>query len=109
MGYGPQEGNLLSLAFLSVLASIQQSKDCDTFHHASCGVPQKLAARLQGTVDSNVMFGSHEKVAGLGWMVRGLLRDIVPARVVGVVPVASERFPQHWVQRLLNTSTMRAP
>jgi hypothetical protein len=51
-----------------------------------------------------VVLGSHEKVAGLGWVVGSLLRNIVSARSIRVVPVAGESLSENGVQGLLDAS-----
>lgn len=51
------------------------------------------------------MFGRHEEVARLGWVVRRLLSDVVALCAVWIVPIAGEDLAQNGVQRLFDTST----
>lgn len=49
-----------------------------------------------------MVLGSHEEVAGLGWVVRCLLGDVVSFGAVWVVPVASEDLAQDGIEWLFN-------
>lgn len=91
---------------LQSLASVQEPQDSNTLHHTGRRVTKELAPRLQSAIDPDVVFGSHEKVAGLGWVVRGLLRDVVAFGAIWVVPVAGEDLTQDWVEGLLDASAM---
>lgn len=51
-----------------------------------------------------MVLGSHEEVAGLGRVVGGLLRNIVSARSIRVVPIAGESLSENGVQGLLDAS-----
>lgn len=94
----------LSLASKFVFSPVEEAQYCYPFHHASSRISQKFASRFQGSVYANVVVGSRVEVAGLGWMMGGLLRDVVRPRLVGKVPVACENLAKDRVQRLLDSS-----
>jgi hypothetical protein len=100
--------HVLSFTLLLILATVQQSQNCNTLHHTRCGVAQELAAGLQRAIDPNVVLGSHEEVAGLGGMVGRLLRNIVSTCSVRIVPVAGEGLSENGVQGLLDASARMA-
>ena len=53
-----------------------------------------------------MVFRRHEEIARFGWVVRCLLRDIVAASAIGIIPIAGEDFTQDWVQRLLDAPVL---
>lgn len=52
---------------------VKQSQDRSSLHHTSRGVTQEFAPRLECAIDADVVLWCHEKIARLGWVVRGLL------------------------------------
>ena len=52
------------------------------------------------------MPGGHEEITRFWWVVGGLFGDVVPARAIGVVPVAGEGFAQDRIQRLFHASAI---
>lgn len=94
----------LSLALLFIFTVVQQAQDGDSFHHTGSRVTQKLAAGFESAVDANVVLRSHEKVARLRRVVRGLFRYIVTARAIGIIPIASKCLSKNRVQGFFHSS-----
>lgn len=86
------------------LVVVEEAHDGDTLHETPYRVSEELATRLEGAIDSDMVLGGHEEVAGLGRVVRGLLGNIVAAGTIGVVPVAGESLAEDGVEWLLYAS-----
>lgn len=99
--------NVLSLSLGRILAMVEQAEVGNALHHTGSRVAEKLAAGLEGSVNANVMIGSHVKVARLGRMVRRLFRNVVRALIVVEIPIAGKGFTENGVERLLDTTGRR--
>lgn len=86
------------------LVAVQKAHDCNALHETADRVAQESTAWFEGTVDADVVLGSHEEVARLGRVVRSLLRDVVSTCVVGVVPVSGKGLAEDGVERLLDAA-----
>ena len=95
---------LARLQYSLSLFAIKKPQNADPLHHAGGRVTQKLASRLQCTVDPYLVIGDHEEVAGFRRVMRGLLGDVVAPRLVWVVPVARIRLAQNRIQGLFNAT-----
>ena len=93
--------------FLSAFGgpSVHEPQNTHALHHTSCGVAQELAVGLQCAIYADIVLWSHEEIARLGWMVRGLLGNVVALRLIRILPIARERLPENWIQWLLNAPT----
>jgi hypothetical protein len=86
------------------LVAVQKAQDCNALHETADRVAQESTAWFEGTVDTDVVLGSHEEVTGLGRVVRSLLGDVVSTRVIGVIPVSSKGLAEDGVERLLDAA-----
>lgn len=53
-----------------------------------------------------MVFGRHKEVTRLGWMMRGLLSDVVTFGAIWIVPIACEDFTKNWIEWFLHSTAL---
>ena len=89
------------------LVAVCEAHDCDTLHETSHRIAKNRASRFERAIDAYLVFRGHEKIAGLGRVMRSLLGDIIAASAIGIIPVASEGLAQDRVERLFHSTKKR--
>jgi hypothetical protein len=88
----------------SSFANVHESQIRDTLHHARGRIAQEFAAGFQRAVYADAMLGGHEKVGGLGGMMRCLFCDVIASSIIGVVPVTGKDLAEDGIERFLDSS-----